>query len=166
MTLAIGHKTTTPEEQIVIDVIREVRPPFDPVAVVDNFAALLKTYRISKVLGDHYGGEFVKEPFRKQGINYEVCKTPKSDLFRDLLPLLNSRQITLPQHNRLIAQIVGLERRVSRAGKDSLHTHLRGKMMSCRSSFSRQRLAAGIVQLCGHLPRTSRVRRPLVRRKR
>jgi hypothetical protein len=30
MTLAIGHKTTTPEEQIVIDVIREVRPPFDP----------------------------------------------------------------------------------------------------------------------------------------
>jgi hypothetical protein len=52
MTLAIGHKTTIPEKQIVIDVIREVRPPFDPVAVVDNFAALLKTYRISKVLGD------------------------------------------------------------------------------------------------------------------
>jgi hypothetical protein len=76
--------------------------------------------RISKVLGDHYGGEFVKDPFRKQGINYEVCKTPKSDLFRDLLPLLNSRHITLPQHGRLIAQIVGLERRVSRAGKDSI----------------------------------------------
>jgi hypothetical protein len=93
---------------------------FVELAVVENFAALLKTYRISKVLGDHYGGEFVKEPFRKQGINYEVCKTPKSDLFRDLLPVLNSRHITLPQHNRLIAQIVGLERRVSRAGKDSI----------------------------------------------
>jgi hypothetical protein len=122
MTLAIGHKTRTTEEQIVIDMIREVRPPFDPLAVVEEFAALLKTYRISKVLGDHYGGEFVKEPFRRQGINYEVCKTPKSDLFRDLLPLLNSRHITLPQHNRLIAQIVGLERRVSRTGKDSI-TH-------------------------------------------
>jgi hypothetical protein len=120
MTLAIGHKTTTPEKRIVIDLIREVRPPFDPAAVVDKFAALLKTYRISKVLGDHYGGEFVREPFRKQGINYEICKTPKSDLFRDLLPLLNSRHIILPQHNRLIAQIVGLERRVSRAGKDSI----------------------------------------------
>jgi hypothetical protein len=120
MTLAIGHKTTAPEKQIVIDVIREVRPPFDPFAVVADLAALLKTYRISKVLGDHYGGEFVKEPFRKEGINYEVCKTPKSDLFRDLLPLLNSRHITLPQHDRLIAQIVGLERRVSRAGKDSI----------------------------------------------
>jgi hypothetical protein len=42
MTLAIGHKTTTPENQIVIDVIREVRPPFDPGAVVEDFAALLK----------------------------------------------------------------------------------------------------------------------------
>src|SRR3989449_11688140 len=39
----------------------------------------------------------------RQGITYGVCKTPKSDLFRDLLPLLNSRHITLPQHNRLIA---------------------------------------------------------------
>jgi hypothetical protein len=93
MTLAIGHKTTIPEKQIVIDVIREVRPPFDPVAVVDNFAALLKLIVSLKVLGDHYGGEFLKEPFRKQGINYEVCKTPKSDLFRDLLPLLNSRHV-------------------------------------------------------------------------
>jgi hypothetical protein len=50
------------------------------------------------------------------------CKRPKSALFRDLLPLLNSRHVTLPQHNRLIAQMVGLERRVSRAGKDSI-TH-------------------------------------------
>jgi hypothetical protein len=40
MTLAIGHKTTTSEKHIVIDLIREVRPPFDPVAVVDNFAAI------------------------------------------------------------------------------------------------------------------------------
>jgi hypothetical protein len=118
MTLAIGHKTTTPEKQVAIDVVCEVRPPFDPAAVVNDFAGLCKNYRISKVLGDHYGGEFVKEPFRKHGISYEVCKTAKSDLFRDLLPLLNSRRIILPRNDRLIAQIVGLERRVSRAGKD------------------------------------------------
>jgi len=72
------------------------------------------------VVGDHYGGEFVKEPFRKHGINYELCKRPKSDLFRDMLPLLNSGHIILPRHDRLIAQIVGLERRVSRAGRDSI----------------------------------------------
>jgi hypothetical protein len=120
MTLAMAHKMTKPDEQIVIDAVREVRPPFSPAAVVDTFAALLKTYRITKVLGDHYGGEFVKEPFRKHGISYEVCKTPKSDLFRDLLPLLNSGHITLPRHDRLIAQIVGLERRTARGGRDSI----------------------------------------------
>jgi hypothetical protein len=37
-----------------------------------------------------------------------------------MLPLLNSGRITLPRHDRLVAQIVGLERRVSRAGRDSI----------------------------------------------
>jgi len=120
MTLAIAHRGTKPDDRVIVDAIREVRPPFSPSAVVDDFAVLLKSYRISKVVGDHYGGEFVKEPFRRHGISYEVCKQPKSDLFRDMLPLLNSGQITLPQNDRLIAQIVGLERRVSRGGKDNI----------------------------------------------
>jgi hypothetical protein len=110
----------TPDERVIVDAVREVRPPFSPSAVVDDFAALLQRYRISKVVGDHYGGEFVKEPFRKHGISYEVSKQPKSDLFRDMLPLLNSGRIVLPRHDRLIAQFVGLERRVSRAGRDSI----------------------------------------------
>jgi len=105
---------------MIVDAVREVRPPFSPSAVVDDFVVLLKSYCISKVVGDHYGGEFVKEPFRRHGISYEVCKSPKSDLYRDLLPLLNSGRIVLPRHDRLIAQIVGLERRVSRAGRDSI----------------------------------------------
>jgi hypothetical protein len=120
MTLAIAHRSTRPDERVIVDAVREVRPPFSPSAVVDDFAALLQRYRISKVVGDHYGGEFVREPFHRHGISYEVCKQPKSDLFRDMLPLLNSGQITLPQNDRLIAQIVGLERRVSRGGKDSI----------------------------------------------
>jgi len=38
----------------------------------------------------------VKEPFRKHGISYEICKQPKSDLFRDMLPLLNSGRLAAP----------------------------------------------------------------------
>jgi hypothetical protein len=120
MTLAIAHKTTGPDERVIVDAVREVRPPFSPSAVVDEFAALLQRYRIGKVVGDRYAGEFVAEPFRRHGIVYEVSKKPKSDLFRDLLPVLNSGHIVLPRHDRLIAQIVGLERRVSRAGRDSI----------------------------------------------
>src|SRR5262249_10844622 len=120
MTLAIAHKAKRPDERVIVDAVREVQPPFSPSAVVDDFAVLLKSYRVRKVVGDHCGGEFVKEPFRRNGISYEVCKQPKSDLFRDMLPLLNSGHITLPRNDRLIAQIVGLERRVSRGGKDSI----------------------------------------------
>jgi hypothetical protein len=100
MTLAIGHRTR--DKKIVIDAVREVRPPFSPSAVVDDFAVLLKNYRVRKVDGDHYGGEFVKESFRRHGISYDVCKQPKSELFRDMLPLLNSGHITLPRHDPLM----------------------------------------------------------------
>ena len=68
-----------------------------------NSLSCFKAYDVTKVIGDHYGGEFVKEPFRKHGISYELCKQPKSDLYRDLLPSLNSGQIVLPRHDRLVA---------------------------------------------------------------
>jgi hypothetical protein len=119
MTLAIAHEAR-PDNRIIIDAVREMRPPFSPTGVVDEFAALLKAYDVTKVVGDHYGGEFVKEPFHKHGISYELCKQPKSDLYRDLLPGLNSGQIVLPRHDRLVAQICGLERRTGRSGKDSI----------------------------------------------
>ena len=93
--------------------MRERVPPFTPEQVVEDFAALCKTYRISKVTGDHYAGEFPRELFRKHGISYEVAKQTKSELFRDLLPLLNSTRIVLPRNDRLVQQIVSLERRVA-----------------------------------------------------
>jgi hypothetical protein len=47
----------------------------------------------------------VKEPFRKHGISYDLCKQPKSDLYRDLLPSLNGGQIVLPRLDRLVVSI-------------------------------------------------------------
>jgi hypothetical protein len=91
--LAISHKS---ENRIIIDAIREARPPFSPDAVVDDFAARLKSYRVSRVTGDRY------ELFRKHGIAYDLAKQTKSELFRDLLPLLNSGRIVLPRNDRLL----------------------------------------------------------------
>ena len=39
---------------------------------------------------------------------------------RDWLPALNSRKVDLLEDPRLIAQIVGLERRTARGGRDSI----------------------------------------------
>jgi hypothetical protein len=116
-TMAVSHKDG---ERVVIDAIREIKPPFSPEATINDLVVLLKTYRIDRVTGDRYAGEFPRELFRKRGIKYECSDLPKSDLFRDLLPLLNSGQIVLPRSDRLVNQITGLERRVSRAGKDSI----------------------------------------------
>lgn len=116
-TLAISHKEG---DRIVIDAIREVRPPFSPEAVINDLADLLKSYHISLVGGDRYGGEFPRELFRKQGIAYRCAEKTKSDLYRDLLPVLNSGAIVLPRSDRLIAQLVGLERRTTRGGRDSI----------------------------------------------
>ena len=116
-TLAVSHKDG---ERIVIDAVRETKPPFSPEQVIHDYAALLQSYRITKVVGDKYAGEFPRELFRKRGITYECAAQSKSDLFRDLLPLLNSGRIMLPKSDRLINQICGLERRVARSGKDSI----------------------------------------------
>jgi hypothetical protein len=116
-TLAISHREG---ERIYIDAIREVQPPFSPEQVIIDFAALMKNYRINKMTGDRYAGEFPRELFRKRGIEYRTFDKPKLDLFRDLLPLLNASRIVLPKSERLVNQLCGLERRVSRSGRDSI----------------------------------------------
>ena len=117
MTLAIAHQA---DDRAVLDAVREVRPPFSPEAVVAEFAAVLRTYGITRVRGDRYAGEWPREQVRKARIEYEVCETPKSDLYKELLPALNSGCIELLDHARLRAQLAGLERRTARGGRDSI----------------------------------------------
>lgn len=116
-TLAIAHRH---DDIMVIDAIRAIKPPFSPAIVVDEFAQLLKSYRITEVTGDRYGGEFPRELFRKAGINYKLSDRTKSELYRDLLPLLNSGRVELPDSKQLQAELLGLERRTARGGRDSI----------------------------------------------
>jgi hypothetical protein len=117
MTLAIAHRDGNIS---VIDAIREVRPPFSPESAVGEFAQLLKSYRVNRIEGDRYGGEWPVEQFRKHGIAYEAAPKPKSDLYRDLLPLVNSRLVDLVDHPKLTSQLASLERRTARGGRDSI----------------------------------------------
>ena len=72
--------------------------------------------------GDRYAGEFPRELFRKHGIAYDLAKQTKSELFRDVLPLLNCGRIVLPRNDRLL----GLERRTSALGRDTISHPDRG----------------------------------------
>jgi hypothetical protein len=66
------------------------------------------------------GGRPMRLPTSK--IRTRARPGTKSELFRDFLPLLNSVLVTLPRNDRLVSQIVSLERRVSPVGKDTI-TH-------------------------------------------
>jgi hypothetical protein len=116
--MAISHKEGN---NIIIDCVREKRPPFKPSEVIEEFAPLLRSYRVNKVVGDRWAGGFPPEAFQRCGIRYEPAKKVKSELYVDLLPLLNSGRITLPRNDRLVAQIVSLERTVVRgSGKETI----------------------------------------------
>jgi hypothetical protein len=117
MTLAVAHEE---HGVAVLDAVREVRPPFSPDAVVSEFAGLLKSYHLSRVTGDRYAGEWPREKFREYGIGYDLSDRPKSDIYRDTLPLLNSGQVELLDLPRLASQFCGLERRTARGGRDSI----------------------------------------------
>lgn len=120
-TLAIVHRE---DNRIIVDCIRSVKPPFSPETVVSEFSELVRSYHIREVYGDAYAGLWPAEQFEKRGIKYRRSEKPKSDLYRDLLPLLNSERVELPPNDQLRRELLGLERRTSRGGRDTIdHTH-------------------------------------------
>jgi Terminase large subunit, ATPase domain len=123
MTLAIAHAENN---VAVIDLIREVRPPFSPDAVVAEFAEILKRHRIMSVTGDRYAGEWCRERFRACGVGYEVSERSTSDIYIEALPLLMARRVELLDHPRTAIQLQQLERRAGRAGKTTISHRLGG----------------------------------------
>lgn len=120
-TLAVAHGEQRGDQTIaVLDCVREVRPPFSPEQVVEQFAALLASYRVKHVNGDRYAGEWPREQFQKHGITYVPSERAKSDIYRDVLPALNSGRVELLDHPRLLTQLQNLERRTARGGRDSI----------------------------------------------
>jgi hypothetical protein len=118
MTMAIAHEGQ--EGGVILDVLMERRPPFSPAEVVEEFAAVLAGYGIAQVAGDCYAGVWPREAFAKAGIHYEPSASPKSDLYREFLPKLNTGRVELLDNPRLIRQLLGLERRTARSGKESI----------------------------------------------
>lgn len=118
MTLAIAHRDR--DDRGILDAVREVKPPFSPDSVVEEFCDLIKAYGLHSVTGDRYGGEWPRERFQVHGITYEPAEKPKSDIYRELLPLLNAARVELLDLPRLVAQLCGLERRTARGGRDSI----------------------------------------------
>jgi hypothetical protein len=120
-TLAIAHTETRDGRQIeVVDVLREVRPPFSPEDVCREFADVLRPYGCSTAAADRWAGGFPVEAMSKWGVRLVPCEQAKSQIYADALGLINSRACELPDVPRLFAQLVALERRTGRGGRDAI----------------------------------------------
>jgi hypothetical protein len=117
MTLAIAHSEG---ERLVLDCVAERKAPFSPDSVVQEFAALLRSYGVKTVTGDRYAGEWPRERFHVHGITYRPAEMNRSELYLAFLPLVNSGRVDLLDNERMLTQFIGLERRTARSGKDSV----------------------------------------------
>ncbi|MEO8646549.1 terminase large subunit [Pseudomonas sp.] len=115
-TLAIGHREDT---CMVVDLIRAKRGV--PAEITAEYAAILKAYSVHKAHSDKYAGSWPADEFKKHGITIEYSPKPRSELYLDALPAITSGRVELPPIDKLLAQFVGLERKTSRTGRDSVN---------------------------------------------
>jgi len=109
-------------QKIVIDAVRSRAPKFDPEAVTEEYCALLKSYKISRVTGDKFSGDYGSNAFIKFGIQYERSKKVKSELYLEAEAAFNTGRVELPNREKAIAQLKSLVRRVRSGGRDSVDT--------------------------------------------
>jgi hypothetical protein len=126
----------------ILDCLYERRAPFNPAAVVAEIKDLLRTYRVSTIVGDHYSARWVTEAFAKEGVTYTHSPRDRSAIYLDALPLFTSGRARLLDSPRLVAQLVGLERRTSPAGRDRVDHGPHGHDDLCQVACSAIVLAA------------------------
>lgn len=114
-SLAIAHKAGP---NVVVDMVRNYKPPFNPHAIIGEMAKELKRFAVRRVTGDNYAAEFVAQAFEGCGIRYRKCEKPKSTLYAELLPRLCSGEIELLDNELLVSQLASLERRTRSGGRD------------------------------------------------
>jgi len=82
---------------------------------------------------------------------YRTAKRPKSEIYGALLPAVNSGRIALVDVPRLLGQLMGLERRTSRSGRDSIDHPPRGYDDIANAA------AGALVVALGRTPRRSAI---------
>ncbi|MEN6560112.1 MAG: hypothetical protein ABFD52_04980 [Acidobacteriota bacterium] len=125
MTLGIAHKDRT-SGKIILDVLRERRPPFVPEDVVREFSEMLKAFGVYSVRADRYAGEWVSSAFMNYGIIVDPSELPASEIYLNFLPLVSNGTVELLENKRMAAQLAGLERRTRAGGRELIDHYPNG----------------------------------------
>ena len=123
MTMAIAFKDG---DDFVLACVMEKAPPFDPEATVAEFCKTFDRYGVKAVRGDRWAAGFFEKAFNRHGISYEPSERSKSDLYKEVAPLLAAGQVKLLDNHRMRTQLLALERKVARGGRDTVDHPPRG----------------------------------------
>jgi len=113
MTLGIGHRVGN---IAVVDLVMGRKG--NPAAIAEEYAETLKRYGIREVTGDRYAGAWVSERFKDHGIIYQAVAPARSELYLAFGLAARAGQVELPPCGTLARQLIALERRTSRGGRD------------------------------------------------
>lgn len=115
-TLSIAHKE---HNVMVLDVLRGHKFA-QPQATVAEFAAILRDYHCTSVMGDRYSGAWVVDAFRAHGITYKQSPRAKSELYLEAEPLFAQGAVQLLDNRTMLNEMRNLERRTHRSGRDTV----------------------------------------------
>lgn len=117
--VAIGHLENN---RAIIDVIRSQAPKFNPDEVTSQYCELLKQYRISRVYGDKFSGDWSSNSYESRDVHYERSEKTKSELYLEAESPFNTESVDLPNRELSITQLKNLIRKTRSGGKDSVDT--------------------------------------------
>lgn len=121
--IAIGHRK---EERIIIDVVRSHRPKFNPDQLTSEYVALCGQYRIRKVCGDKFSGDWALNSWAKHSeglIEYIKSDRTKSELYLNCEGLFNTEAIELPNKERALSELKDLIRKSRSGGKNRVDSY-------------------------------------------
>ncbi|MBS0375323.1 MAG: hypothetical protein JSR73_12150 [Proteobacteria bacterium] len=107
-------------DRVVVDACRRWGAPHDPKVVAAQVADFLATYGLSAATGDTYGAGLARSIYNDAGIELIAAEMVRSDIYLRLLPLMTTARIELPPEPILRVELLGLERRSGRNGKESI----------------------------------------------
>jgi hypothetical protein len=143
-TCAIGHME---KDVVVIDRVESIKPPFSPEEATAYLAEIIKSYNCYRVTGDRYAGNWVRNAYERNGIDYKVSEKVTSELYLDFIPVLNSQKVELPPNEILRRELLSLERRSSRGGRliishpPNAHDDLANSCAGLSSTFLNRNIA-------------------------
>ena len=117
--LSIGH---IEDGRVIVDLVRSRPPPFDPDEQTKEYCELLHRYRINRVQGDRFSGDWCARSHQKNGVFYQKSERPKNEIYLECESPFNCGIVEIPPLESLSHQLKMLVRTPRSGTKDRVDT--------------------------------------------